>query len=60
MSPSFREIHGAAIVRSYEEALEGIPVTWEPMRRSRRGRRWWSASYATGDTTRFGNILIES
>jgi len=35
-------------------------VTWEPHASFKARRRWWSAIIRTGDTTRFGNILIES
>jgi D-ribose pyranase len=60
MSAEFREVHTPEILRSYEEALQGIPLTWEPHTAFKARTPLVVGIIRTGDMTRFGNILIES
>ena len=60
MSAEFREFHSETTVRSYEEALEGVSVMWEPHVSFKARAPKVIGIVRTGDTTRFGNVLLES
>lgn len=60
MSAEFRDVNTPEILRGYDEALDGIPVTLEPHAAFKTRVPMVIGIIRTGDTTRFGNILIES
>jgi D-ribose pyranase len=60
MAAEFREVSSAETVRSYEELLEGISMVWEPHLSFKSRVPGVVGIIRTGDTTRFGNILLES
>jgi len=60
MAAEFRETSSAETIHLYEEALENISITWEPHASLRLRAKGVAGIIRTGDTTRFGNILLES
>jgi D-ribose pyranase len=60
MAAEFREVHTPETLRSYEELLEGVSITWEPHASLKARAPGVVGIIRTGDTTRFGNILLES
>ncbi len=60
MATEFREANSAERIRCYEEALEGVSVAWEPHASLKLRAKGVVGIIRTGDTTRFGNILLES
>ncbi len=60
MAAEFREMSSAETIRCYEEALEGISIAWEPHASLKSRAKGAIGIIRTGDTTRFGNILLES
>jgi len=60
MASEFREVNSDAILRSYEQILTGISITWEPHKALKARAPGVVGIIRTGDTTRFGNILLES
>lgn len=60
MSSEFREVSSPETLLSYEKALEGISILWEPHMAFKARAKGVVGIIRTGDTTRFGNILLES
>ena len=60
MATEFREVSSAETLRAYEDLLEGISVTWEPHAAFKTRAPGAVGIIRTGDTTRFGNIVLES
>lgn len=60
MAAEFREINSAETIRCFEEVLEGISIAWEPHAQLKSRAKGAVGIIRTGDTTRFGNILLES
>lgn len=60
MASEFREVSSKETLLSYEEALEGISILWEPHTAFKVRAKGVVGIIRTGDTTRFGNILLES
>jgi len=60
MSTEFREVHTEETLQSYEEALQGASVTWESHMSFKAPPPMVIGIVRTGDTTRFGNVLLES
>jgi D-ribose pyranase len=60
MAAEFRETSSAETLLFYEEILEGVSVTWEPHALFKLRAKGAVGIIRTGDTTRFGNILLES
>jgi D-ribose pyranase len=60
MAAGFRETSSAETLRCYEEELEGISISWEPHASLKSRAKGAVGIIRTGDTTRFGNILLES
>lgn len=60
MAAEFREVNSAETQRSYEELLEGVSIAWEPHASLKARAPGVIGIIRTGDTTRFGNILLES
>ncbi len=60
MSAEFRQVHSAETLRSYDDAMQGIEVTWLPHDEFKQRAYQVIGIIRTGDTTRFGNVLLES
>jgi D-ribose pyranase len=60
MAAEFREANSVETLLSYEELLEGVSMTWEPHLSFKTRVPGVVGIIRTGDTTRFGNILLES
>jgi D-ribose pyranase len=60
MAAEFRETSSAETLRCYEEVLEGVSIAWEPHASLKSRAKGAVGIIRTGDTTRFGNILLES
>jgi D-ribose pyranase len=60
MATEFRETSSAETLRCYEEALEGVSIAWEPQALLKSRAKGVVGIIRTGDTTRFGNIILES
>ena len=60
MAEEFRQVSSAETLRSYEELLEGVSIVWEPQASLKARAREVVGVIRTGDTTRFGNIILES
>jgi D-ribose pyranase len=60
MAAEFREANSVETLLSYEELLEGVSMTWEPHLSFKARVPGVVGIIRTGDTTRFGNILLES
>lgn len=60
MAEEFREVNSRETVRNYEELLNGVSVVWEPHVSLKLRAEEVVGIIRTGDTTRFGNILLES
>jgi len=60
MAAEFRQVNSAETLRSYEELLEGVSIVWEPQASLKARAREVVGVIRTGDTTRFGNIILES
>jgi D-ribose pyranase len=60
MAAEFRQVSSVETVRAYEEQLTGISLTWEPHAQFKRRALDVVGIIRTGDTTRFGNVLLES
>ena len=60
MAAEFRETSSVDTIRCYEEALEGVSIAWEPHASLKLRAKRAVGIIRTGDTTRFGNILLES
>lgn len=60
MASEFRDVSSAETLRSYEGALEGVSIAWEPHALLKSRAKGAVGIIRTGDTTRFGNILLES
>lgn len=60
MSAEFREVHPPELQGFYAEAMEGIDVTWVPHTEFKQRALDVIGIIRTGDTTRFGNVLLES
>ncbi len=60
MAAEFRETSSAETLHCYENALEGISIAWEPHTSLKSRAKAAVGIIRTGDTTRFGNILLES
>ncbi len=60
MASEFRETCSSETLHFYEEALEGISVAWESHALFKSRAKGVVGIIRTGDTTRFGNILLES
>lgn len=60
MAAEFRETASVEAIRCYEEALEGVSIAWEPHASLKLRAKGSVGIIRTGDTTRFGNILLES
>jgi D-ribose pyranase len=60
MAAEFRDTSSAETLLSYEEVLEGISIAWEPHALFKSRAKGVVGIIRTGDTTRFGNILLQS
>jgi D-ribose pyranase len=60
MAAEFREVNSAETQRNYAELLEGVSIEWEPHASLKARAAKVVGIIRTGDTTRFGNILLES
>ncbi|HEV2273295.1 MAG TPA: RbsD/FucU domain-containing protein, partial [Acidobacteriaceae bacterium] len=60
MASEFREVSSPETVHSYEQHLSGIALTWEPHIALKARAKGVVGIIRTGDTTRFGNIVLES
>jgi D-ribose pyranase len=60
MASEFREVSSAETLGSYEELLNGVSIAWEPHASLKARAGGVVGIIRTGDTTRFGNILLES
>jgi D-ribose pyranase len=60
MASEFQQVSKAETLRCYEEALEGVSIAWEPHALLKSRAKGAVGIIRTGDTTRFGNILLES
>ena len=60
MATEFRQTNSAETQRIYEEALSGVSMTWEPHALLKSRAKGAVGIIRTGDTTRFGNILLQS
>ena len=60
MAAEFLEVNSAETQRNYEELLEGVSIAWEPHASLKARAAKVVGIIRTGDTTRFGNILLES
>ena len=60
MAAEFRETSPVETLRCYEEALEGVSIVWEPQALLKSRAKGVVGIIRTGDTTRFGNIILES
>jgi D-ribose pyranase len=60
MATEFRDVSSAETLRAYEELLIDVSVTWEPQADFKARAPSVVGIIRTGDTTRFGNILLES
>jgi D-ribose pyranase len=60
MAAEFREASSVETIRCYEEVLEGISIAWEPHALLKLRAKEAVGIIRTGDTTRFGNILLVS
>ena len=60
MAAEFREVNSTETQRNYEELLEGVSIAWEPHASLKARAAKVVGIIRTGDTTRFGNILLES
>jgi D-ribose pyranase len=60
MATEFREVNSPEILKSYEDALEGVSITWEPQLSLKARAPGAIGIIRTGDTTRFGNVVLES
>jgi D-ribose pyranase len=60
MAAEFRDTSSAETLLSYEEVLEGISIEWEPHTLFKSRAKGVVGIIRTGDTTRFGNILLQS
>jgi D-ribose pyranase len=60
MAAEFREVNSPETLRSYEEALAGVAMTWETHVLLKTRIPGVIGIIRTGDATRFGNILLES
>jgi len=60
MASEFRDASSAETLRCYEDALDGVSIAWEPHALLKSRAKGAVGIIRTGDTTRFGNILLES
>jgi D-ribose pyranase len=60
MAAEFREVNSPETLRSYEEGLIGISVTWEAQALLKARVPTVIGIIRTGDTTRYGNVILES
>ena len=60
MATEFREVNSAETLRSYEELLVGVSMAWEPHAALKARALGVIGIIRTGDTRRFGNILLEA
>jgi len=60
MSTEFREVHAADLQRAYETAMSGIEIDWIPHVEFKRRALQVIGIIRTGDSARFGNVLLES
>lgn len=60
MSAEFREVHPPELQSCYAEAMLGIDVTWVSHLEFKQRAVHVIGIIRTGDTTRFGNVLLES
>jgi D-ribose pyranase len=60
MATEFRESCSAETLHFYEKALEGVSIAWEPHAVLKSRAKRAVGIIRTGDTTRFGNVLLES
>jgi D-ribose pyranase len=60
MASEFRETNSETTLRGYEELLEGVAITWESHVALKTRASKAIGIIRTGDTTRYGNILLES
>ena len=60
MASEFSSVNSSRICEEFEQALNGLDVTLEPHIQLKKRASNAIGLIRTGDTTRFGNILIES
>ena len=53
-------MHPPETLHSYDDAMRGIEVTWVPHNEFKQRTLQVIGIIRTGDTTRFGNVLLES
>jgi D-ribose pyranase len=60
MSAEFRELQTPEVQSAYGQAMDGLEITWIPHLEFKQKALQAIGIIRTGDTTRFGNILLES
>lgn len=60
MATEFQDVSSPETLRSYEELLKGVSIKWEPHTSLKARAEGVVGIIRTGDTTRFGNILLVS
>lgn len=60
MSEEFRRVQSLEVKSAYEAAFNTIEVNWVPHAEFKQKARDVIGIIRTGDTTRFGNVLLES
>lgn len=60
MAKEFREVNSTETLCKYEELLNGVSIVWEPHAALKLRAERVVGIIRTGDTTRFGNIVLES
>jgi D-ribose pyranase len=60
MAVEFRETNSEETLRCYEELLAGVSITWEPHTALKARAPNVIGIIRTGDTTRYGNVLLQS
>lgn len=60
MASEFQTTSAAEMLQSYQSVLAGLTIDWEPHASFKARAPGVVGIIRTGDTTRFGNILLES
>ncbi len=60
MAAEFLDVNPPETLQSYEQLLSGLAIDWEPHAALKTRAKGVVGIIRTGDTTRFGNILLES
>jgi D-ribose pyranase len=60
MALEFTEVQHVKVQQDYKDVLDGIDVAWMPHKELKQRVLQVVGIIRTGDTTRFGNVLLES